>query len=73
MDVQKLRFAGLLKKERQATKVLIEALLEIHGHCKCPNGNIKNDKHDCSNCAFEIGQNCGRLILDHWLDILMKG
>jgi hypothetical protein len=72
MDANKLRFYDLLKKERQAAKVLVEALLEIHGKCKNPNGEEKGDKHDCAHCVFEIGRNCGKLFLDHWLTVLMK-
>jgi hypothetical protein len=72
MDINKLIFAELFKKEHRAVKVLIEALLEIHGHCKCPNGDIDDDMYDCDNCAFLIRQNCGRLFLDDWLNILEK-
>ena len=72
MDITKLRFAKLFKLEVKAAKVLIEALLEIHGKCKNPNGDIEADKHDCASCVFEIRQNCGKLILDDWLNILKK-
>jgi hypothetical protein len=67
MDVNKLRFDELFKLEQKAAKSLIEALVEIRGKCKNPAGN---GKHDCANCIFEIRQNCGKLILDDWLNIL---
>jgi hypothetical protein len=72
MDVNKLRFAELLKKERHATKVLIEALLEIHGGCINPSGDDEDedDKHDCSHCVFENGHSCAKLFLDYWLSFL---
>jgi hypothetical protein len=73
MDINKLRFAALLQKERHAAKVLVEALLEIHGKCKNPNGGEAGDTHDCAHCVFEAGHNCGKLFLDHWLSVLMKG
>jgi hypothetical protein len=74
MDINRLRFADLLKKERLAAKVLIEALLEIHGKCKYPSDD---EKHDCDNCVYCIPHDycgtCAKLVLEDWLqDLTVK-
>ena len=69
MDFNKLRFYELLKKERHAAKVLIEALQEIHGGCENPS---LDSNCDCGNCAFSTRANCGKLFLAYWHDDLKK-
>jgi hypothetical protein len=69
MDVNKLRFYSLLKKEHLAAKVLIEALQEIHGRCENPH---LDSTCDCKNCVFSTCHNCGKLFLDYWHSDLKK-